>query len=111
MKKQIDATFVQSLILAFRGKSKYWKYVEKVLPHVLFEVQALGPEALINRGVIFARVRLDDGKVYKIKFVHENQALVLYRMNGNANGEQIAVITNDTPQEVVWGLRNPAKAA
>jgi hypothetical protein len=110
MKKQLDSAFVQRLVTEYRGKP-VWKYLERVLPIVVFEVLALGPQSLIYLGLTYGRVRLDDGLVYKIKFVHEVHALVLYRMNGKANGDQIAVFTNDIPQADIWAALHPAAMA
>ena len=111
MTKQINPAFIYKLVTEQRGRP-VWSHLHVVLPHVLFEVMALGPAAILHVGTRYVRLLLDDGRVYKLRFDHEvHHALVLHRMHGNSNGKPVAVFTNATTPAEVWAAFHPAAAA
>lgn len=106
----ITPTFVRGLLTKYQHSS-VWPYINKVMPLVLFEVMALGPDGLIGLGKITAKLRLDDGKIYKLRFDHATHELQLRPMTGQKNGPPVATFTNKTTQRAVWKALHPKEAS
>lgn len=99
---------VQHIIRRYR-QSGVWTDVKDILPLVLWEVIALG-DGLILLGKITAKVRLDDGQVYKVRFDHTTHVIQLCPMKKNKNLTPIAVFTNQTTADEVWAAFHPVES-
>lgn len=108
--KRIDSDYIRNIVNT-KGDSIAFACIARILPVVLFEVMSLGQEALEVLTVRSVKLRLDDGRFYKLKFSHELHSLVLYRMQGTRNAVQVATFDNLTPPATVWHALNPARSA
>jgi hypothetical protein len=108
--RKIDSAFVHNIV-ATKGYSPAYKAVENILPIVLFEVMALGQDALHILGVRSAKLHLRDGEYYKIKYSHLTHSIVLYRMRGTRNATLVASFNNASSQLDVFHALHPAVAA
>jgi hypothetical protein len=105
-KKTIDAAFVEGLV-DMHGEGTAWSYIADVIAFVIYEVQALGPHAILQLGKIGAKLKLDDKEWYKIKYEHSLHAIALYRMVGTKHTTCVATFANGTTQAQVWAALHP----
>jgi len=112
--KPIDSAFIHYITNKYRQRN-FFSGIDAILPHVVFEIMALGEDALLYVWKKAAKLKLDDGHIYTIGYQHAHHGLVLTRMIMGPAGflrkvNPPYVITNVTTPDEVWAVLNPEAA-
>ncbi len=100
---------VQHIVRKYEGTG-VWPHIQEVLPRLLWELFALG-DGLVLLRLITAKVKLDDGRFYKLRFDHTTHVIQLCPMKGNENLAPVAVFPNGTTQRAIWRALHPKATA
>ena len=86
--------------------------VAKALPLVWYEVMALGQAAIVSvHRRPSVRLKLDDGRIYRMAYDHATHTIVLYRLKGwHANGPIVAHFDNASTQAQIRQALHPKTA-
>jgi hypothetical protein len=109
--RKLDAAFFKSIYDRY-GHTSVWGDVEDVLGRLALQVAILHePCGIVLLGKNTAKLLLDDGHRYKLRFEHTTHRIELCRMFGTMNLTPSATFTNSSTTADIWRALHPKAAA